>query len=112
MTPSVDPRDFAQVEESEDSDALVDYLREASLLDEMRAMNDYIQQVLDIRKGNSVLDVGCGTGDDVRRLADVVGAKGRVVGVDTATMVEAACRAGVPANGEFVVGDAHALPFA
>src|SRR2546423_9835403 len=104
MTHFVDPRDFAKVEESQDSDALVRYLRDASLLDEMRAMNDYIQQVLDLRKGSSVLDAGCGTGDDVRQLADVVGSKGRVVGVDTATMVEAASAAGVPPNAEFVVG--------
>ena len=89
MTHSVDPRDFANVEESQDSDALVGYLRGASLLDEMRAMNDYIHHLLDVRKGNSVLDVGCGTGDAVRELADVVGSKGRVVGVDTATMVAA-----------------------
>jgi ubiquinone/menaquinone biosynthesis C-methylase UbiE len=112
MTHSVDPRDFANVEESQDSDALVGYLRGASLLDEMRAMNDYIHHLLDVRKGNSVLDVGCGTGDAVRELADVVGSKGRVVGVDTATMVAAASSVGVPPNAEFVVGDAHALPFA
>ncbi len=111
MTQSVDPRDFAKVEEAQDSEALVRYLREASLLDEMTATNDYIRQVVDARKGQEVLDVGCGTGEEVRRLAAVVGPKGRVVGLDSPTMVEAAREGGVPKNVEFVVGDAHALSF-
>src|SRR5579864_891937 len=111
MTQSVDPRDFAQVDESQDSSALIRYLREASLLEEMKAMNLYIQQVLDVRKGHRVLDVGCGTGEEVRRLAGGVGPEGHVVGLDTATMVEAARKEGVPDNAEFVIGDAHALSF-
>jgi ubiquinone/menaquinone biosynthesis C-methylase UbiE len=111
MGESIDPRDFAKVERSSAPDALVRYLREASLLDEVKAMNDYMLQVLDVRKGQSVLDVGCGTGEEARRLADVVGPKGRVVGLDTQTMIDAARETVVPTNVEFVAGDAHSLPF-
>src|SRR5215831_19201759 len=35
-----------------------------------------------LNAGDSVLDVGCGTGDDVREIARLVGTKGRVVGID------------------------------
>ncbi len=66
-----------------------------------------------IHLSDTVLDVGCGTGDDLRKLADMVGPTGRVVGVDSSeTMVrEARARTeGLPV--ECRVGDAHHLEFA
>lgn len=70
--------------------------------------------LLDLHQGDHVLDVGCGTGDDVRILAQVVGGTGRAVGMDSsATMIaEARKRAeetGLPV--EFYQGDAHRLDF-
>jgi len=61
-----------------------------------------------------VLDVGCGVGDDVRDLANLIGDSGRVVGVDFsgAMIVEAKKRyytAKLPI--EFVEGDAQHLTF-
>jgi SAM-dependent methyltransferase len=61
------------------------------------------------RPGDRVLDVGCGFGDTARRLAELVGPSGRVVGVDVAPrFVETARReaadAGV-ANASFAVVD-------
>jgi SAM-dependent methyltransferase len=38
--------------------------------------------LLDVRPDGHYLDVGCGTGDDVRTLAGMVGAGGRVTGID------------------------------
>ncbi|MDP9374230.1 MAG: methyltransferase domain-containing protein [Chloroflexota bacterium] len=71
--------------------------------------------LLDPRAGARVLDVGCGTGDDVLALARAVGPTGRAVGVDaSATMIAEARRraagAGLPA--EFFQGDAQRLDFA
>jgi SAM-dependent methyltransferase len=55
-----------------------------------------------------------GNGEEVREIATLVGAGGRVIGIDlSATLVDEA-RSRTPveaANVEFVVGDAHALPF-
>lgn len=70
---------------------------------------------LDLELGHRVLDVGCGTGEDVRTLAHVVGSQGRAVGVDVSgVMVAEAARrhsdCGLPII--FGVSDAQHLPFA
>lgn len=69
---------------------------------------------LDLQPGGHVLDVGCGTGDDVRALAEIVGAAGRAVGLDSSqTMIgEARQRSeGSTLPVDFRVGDAYDLPF-
>ena len=65
--------------------------------------------------GDAVLDIGCGAGVDSLVAAHLVGAGGRVVGLDvTPTMIERAranqARLGL-ANLAFQVGEAEALPF-
>jgi ubiquinone/menaquinone biosynthesis C-methylase UbiE len=66
-------------------------------------------------EGDRVLDVGCGVGDDVALLAQVVGPSGSAIGVDAReTMIgEARTRhaATLPPSA-FVVGDVEHLPFA
>jgi ubiquinone/menaquinone biosynthesis C-methylase UbiE len=71
--------------------------------------------LLNVQAGHRVLDVGCGPGDDVRALAQLIGASGSVVGVDSndAMIQEARQRSAnhtLPV--EFYHGDAHALAFA
>lgn len=111
LTRSIDPSDFAAVDQARSPEDLVRYLREAALLAEMKATNDYLAHVLDAKRGHRVLDVGCGNGDEVRRLASAVGPSGLVVGLDRPAMIEAARSSGTPKNAEFVEGDAHNLPF-
>jgi ubiquinone/menaquinone biosynthesis C-methylase UbiE len=70
---------------------------------------------LDVREGHHVLELGCGTGDFLGPLARLVGASGRIVGLDNSeTMIREARRrvegSGLPI--EFCVGDAHDLDFA
>jgi SAM-dependent methyltransferase len=64
------------------------------------------------RSGDRVLDLGCGFGDTTRRLAELVGPEGEVVGVDAAArFIDVACRevaeAGI-ANARFLVEDVQA----
>jgi ubiquinone/menaquinone biosynthesis C-methylase UbiE len=71
-------------------------------------------ELLEAGPGRRILDLGCGTGDDVRALAAMVGPSGRVTGVDSsaAMVAEAQQRSdtlGLPV--EFHVGDGHALDF-
>ncbi|WP_211222535.1 methyltransferase domain-containing protein [Actinokineospora enzanensis] len=74
-------------------------------------MRGQLVEALGPLAGRAVLDVGCGTGDDARELAGLVGAGGRVVGVDlSAAMVEEAGRRGGAV--EFLVDDLAGLGFA
>lgn len=68
---------------------------------------------LDLQSGHSVLEAGCGAGDDAVALASMVGSSGRVVGVDNSTsMLNAARKKAAEAGAavEFVSGDITALP--
>ncbi|MGC4770049.1 methyltransferase domain-containing protein [Micromonospora sp. DT44] len=67
---------------------------------------------LDLRPGHTVVDVGCGPGTDLGRLADVVRADGLVVGVDRdpRMLAEAGRRLADRPRIDLRVGDAHALP--
>lgn len=74
-----------------------------------------IFDLLAVQEGETILDVGCGTGGTVRALAPLVGRHGCVIGIDaSATMiVEAEKRAaGLDLPMDYRVADAHALPFA
>jgi len=69
-------------------------------------------EMLKVSRGNSVLDVGCGTGDDVINLSKIVGPDGRVVGIDYSAQLIAEAKARAEKAGasvEFYVGDAHEL---
>lgn len=76
---------------------------------------DYKRQVLaalDLRPGQTVLDVGCGPGTDLADMAELVTETGAVLGVDMeSSMVEEAGRrlADIPWV-EVRTGDAHRLP--
>lgn len=67
---------------------------------------------LQLTAGQSVLDVGCGTGDDVATLAGVVGSSGRAVGVDSseAMVSESIRRHGQVPGTSFQLADAERLP--
>jgi len=70
------------------------------------------REKLDLRTGERLLDVGCGTGDAALALAGDVGAGGEVVGIDASASMLAVARAraaGTPRPVRFTVGDALAL---
>lgn len=81
--------------------------------DELRVKR-IISELLAAGPGMSVLDVGSGTGDDARQIAESVGPDGRVVGLDHSPEMVAEARkraANTPGLLEFVEGDALALDF-
>lgn len=73
--------------------------------------------LLAVESGESVLDIGCGTGRALVELASGVGTDGQVVGLDLAP---AMCRetqaaleaAGLEGTGDVVQGDAREIPLA
>lgn len=78
-------------------------------------------ELLTLRPGDSILDVGCGVGDDARALAALIGPEGAVVGVDAdpAMIAGAQERQRAVAAGDladmagvrFVEAEAERLPF-
>lgn len=87
-------------------------------LDRVRRLPDAVAwrlqslALLELAPGSRVLEVGCGTGEDVAALAGAVGPDGAAFGVDrSATLLAvAAARHGDLANATFLLGDASALP--
>jgi arsenite methyltransferase len=64
---------------------------------------------LDLKLGESVLDVGSGNGIFAREMKAAVGLEGRVCGVDASEQMVAIARNLCP-EAEFILGDATALP--
>jgi SAM-dependent methyltransferase len=79
-----------------------------------RAAKRRTYDLLVVRPGDHVVDVGCGAGDDVRAMALIVGPTGRSVGMDSSkTMVDAARQRSMGSQHpvEFYIGDAEHLDF-
>jgi len=106
---------FGDVDLSADPDALGEYLDRVRAVPAVRAAKQESFELLGAAPGRCVLDLGCGHGDDVRELARIVGADGRVVGVDTSKVLIDRARQRTPPEQhqvEFVCANANALPFA
>jgi arsenite methyltransferase len=69
----------------------------------------------ELRRGERVLDVGCGAGTDTLVAAQMIGAEGRVTGIDMTPEMLAKARASATEMGlenvELVEGEAESLPF-
>ena len=77
-------------------------------------LRDETLMALAPESGECAIDIGSGTGAEVRRLARLVGAEGRAVGVEPHPDLRAEAQRRTAEEGvaaEFVDGDALALPF-
>ena len=107
--------DFATVDAAPNPALFVRYLENARGNAGIQALKRQSYALLEAAPGKRLLDVGCGLGDDVRALAQIVGATGSAIGLDNSqTMIEAARKRseGLDFPGSFQQGDAHHLPFA
>jgi ubiquinone/menaquinone biosynthesis C-methylase UbiE len=85
------------------------------LVDGLTRHSDAVFPTLPVKRGDSVLDVGCGFGDTAIRLASMVGPQGKVTGVDCCDAFLSYARneaaANRASNVSFIRGDAEiALP--
>ncbi|MEU6219994.1 methyltransferase domain-containing protein [Streptomyces sp. NPDC047022] len=106
---------FTTVDGAPDSSWFIDFMDRANALPGYADIRGILARNLgaDV-KGKSLLDVGCGTGDDARELAELVGDAGRVVGTDfSEAMIEEATRrsVGSPLPVQFRVEDVGSMSF-
>lgn len=106
---------FTDVDRTNDPDYFIRFLDEASADESFQAYKQHSFALLDLQPGRHVLDVGCGTGEDARLMAQRVAPGGTLVAVDgsqhmidTARQRSESCAVPV----EYQVADAHQLPFA
>lgn len=107
-------RDWSESDERSDSEFFAEYLGQATAFEQVQAYKTRSHQLLDLDKGDCVLDAGCGIGDDVLALARSVGPTGEAIGIDNSeALVEQARSKGSDISTvSFRVGDIYDLEFA
>ena len=103
---------FSDLDGTGDRKALVDCLRLIDSLPYYRAVKRRSCELLELAPGLSVLDVGCGLGDDVRRMSRLVAPGGRAVGLDASLGLLSKARPRGAEPCAFVLSDARRMPFA
>lgn len=101
---------FSRVDASSSTERFVSYLDGASVT--LTHLRSFRLDLLSLRPGDRVLDVGCGTGDAIRELAAIVGYEGQAIGIDLSeTMIAEAQKRILPSTSsvEYKLGDAHQL---
>ena len=73
---------FSRVDQTNDPSYYLRYLDTTTALEFMQKLKQQTYQEMGARPGARLLDVGCGAGDDVRALAQIVGPDGWVAGID------------------------------
>ena len=107
--------DFADVDHSLNPQSIVRYLERSREVSDIQVLKKLSYILMEAQAGKCLLDAGCGIGDDVRALAQIVGPQGRVVGIDKSqTLLDIARKGseGVDLSGEFVLGDVSCLDIA
>lgn len=105
---------FSEVDRTGAAETYTGYLDGVRGIEAVAEWKERSFGLLDPLPGAHLLDVGCGTGDDVLSLADRVRPGGRATGIDaSAAMIdEARRRAGAREDVTFAVGDAARMPLA
>jgi ubiquinone/menaquinone biosynthesis C-methylase UbiE len=105
---------FRDVDQEPDLEKLSACLRFLDALPSFGAYKARSLEKLQVRPGDTVVDLGCGLGLDVRRLAGLVSPGGMAVGIDESQKLLNLARRAFPQDPSmrFEQGDIHRLPFA
>lgn len=99
---------FRNVDESGEADFFIKYLKFVDSVPEFRAIKDRSYQALGLKRGDKVLDAGCGIGLDTYRLGSMVGDTGSVIGFDSSESMLSVAQKNKPGNFQnisFLMGD-------
>lgn len=66
---------------------LVQSINAFNSTDDILIQNNYLLKLLEVKKGESLLDIGCSLGCLCKMMADLVGPTGRVTGVDISKLI-------------------------
>ncbi|HZS47864.1 MAG TPA: methyltransferase domain-containing protein [Blastocatellia bacterium] len=105
---------FASVDRAQDPDAFVRFLDTINQMEPVQEVKRRTIELLDVREGEHILDVGCGLGDVVQMIAKKVGQSGQVVGIDQSEIMLAEAKRRASDSGlpiEFKPGRAQQLEF-
>ncbi|UUZ61029.1 methyltransferase domain-containing protein [Nocardioides sp. B-3] len=114
LTPTSFRRGNLPADAAADPAARVMVLDMQELMPGIQRLRDWTLAALAPQPGETAVDLGCGTGAEVRRLAALVGPAGRAVGIEPHAGLRTQAEARALAEGStavFVEGDAPALPF-
>jgi ubiquinone/menaquinone biosynthesis C-methylase UbiE len=103
---------FSDVDRIGNTDSFISYLDEAK--DKFAGAKSTSCELLRLQPGEKVLDVGCGLGDDLLEMAELVGTHGFAVGVDKSESLIAEARHRARSRGliaQFQIADAEQLPW-
>ncbi|QHV00418.1 class I SAM-dependent methyltransferase [Synechocystis sp. CACIAM 05] len=106
--------DFQDLDNSGNIENFIRYLELQQSLDLYKYYKQKTFEKMQLKPGDSVLEVGCGTGNDALLLANYVGETGKVTAVDRSQFMldQARERAkNSTTKFEFVLADAEQLPF-
>src|SRR5206468_10031533 len=87
MAHTGDTTQFPTLDQQTDPRFFIQYLDAGNALADVKRLKQVMMAQLELCSGVHLLDVGCGAGDDVRALAQVVGAHGRSIGVDASAVM-------------------------
>jgi ubiquinone/menaquinone biosynthesis C-methylase UbiE len=100
---------FTSIDTQADPDFYVQLMDRANELPVVLEAERRATEMLRLAPGGRVLELGCGTGEDTRRLAALVGPTGEAIGIDASeTMIAVACKRNdeTGAGATFLVGNA------
>src|SRR6185503_14180485 len=83
---------FSDVDRTDAAAEYAAYLGSVRDVDAVRAWKERSFELLEPSPGMALLDAGCGTGEDVRTLAELVAPGGRAIGVDASEALIAVAR--------------------
>lgn len=112
--PAVRLHEFSAVDQSADRATFVQYLDTVDSSDGLQQLKQRTYALMELQPGHKALDVGCGTGGDVRAMARLIGPTGCAVGIDSSSHLIDIARSRSLASelpGEFYVGQAGQLAF-
>ena len=107
-----DLMNFNRIDETENPGEFIAFLDTVSRNEDIMAMKRRTYELLTAKAGQRILEVGCGTGDDARQIAQMISPGGSLVAIDKseALIGEAQRRSERQSDSiDFVVGDANEL---